>query len=232
VGSYVPPPSLPGQLNNFYDNRAATWPYYNTTTPLIKIDHSISDKQKLMFSYTHQTRPRLLWGNPAPGLGPQPVWGEPQVNPLDQIYDQQSTSWKIRLSHDYIISPTLVNHITIGIDREFNIGPNGTAGQGWDQKLGITGIPQDTGAFPALTFSGGTASPAAMGRGYDVRFFALDYTFIENLSWIRGKHSFKTGIELDRDRINQLQQSNAQGSFNFSSALTSQPNSPSFGAWG
>uniref|UniRef100_Q026L2 TonB-dependent transporter Oar-like beta-barrel domain-containing protein n=1 Tax=Solibacter usitatus (strain Ellin6076) TaxID=234267 RepID=Q026L2_SOLUE len=232
VSSYIPAPSLPGQLNNFYDHRATTWPYYNTTTPLIKIDHSISDKQKLMFSYTHQTRPRLLWGNPAPGLGPQPAWGEVQTNPLDQIYDQQDTSWKVRLSHDYIISPTLVNHITIGIDREFNIGPNGTDGQAWDTKLGITGIPQDNGAFPALTFSGGTAAPAAMGRGYDVKFYALDYTFIENLSWIRGKHSFKTGVEIDRDRINQLQLNSIQGSFNFSNAMTSQPNSSSFGSWG
>ena len=232
VSSYVPAPSLPGQLNNFYDNRAATWPYYNTTTPLIKIDHSFSDKQKLMFSYTHQTRPRLLWGNPAPGLGAQPAWGQAQTNPLDQIYDQQDTSWKVRLSHDFIISPTLVNHVTVGIDREFNIGPNGTDGQGWDTKLGITGIPQDNGAFPALTFSGGTAAPAAMGRGYDVKFYALDYTFIENLSWIRGKHSIKMGVEIDRDRINQLQLNNTQGSFNFSNSMTSQPNSPSFGAWG
>jgi hypothetical protein len=233
VSSYIPAPSLPGQLNNFYDHRAITWPYYNTTTPLIKIDHSISDKQKLMGSFTHQTRPRLLWGNPAPGLGPQPIWGQPQQNPLDQIFDQQSTSWKIRLNHDYIITPTLVNHMTVGIDREFNIGPNGTKGQGWNQKLGITGIPQDNGTFPALTFSGGTAAPAVMGRGYDVRFFALDYTFIENLSWIRGKHSIKMGVELDRDRINQLQQNNSQGSFTFDNRLTSQPNAgASYGAWG
>ena len=232
VSSYIPAPSLPGQLNNFYDHRASTWPYYNTTVPLIKIDHSLSDKQKVMFSYTHQTRPRLLWGNPAPGLGPQPIWGEPQQNPLDQIYDQQDTSWKIRFSHDYIITPTLVNHFTTGWDREFNIGPNGTAGQGWDQKLGITGIPADNGAFPALTFSGGTASPAAMGRGYDVRFYALDYTFIENLTWVRGKHTMKFGVEFDRDRIDQLSAQNIQGSFTFSNLMTSQPDSPSFGSQG
>jgi len=232
VSSYIPTPSLPGELNNFYDHRASTWPYYNTTVPLIKIDQNISDKQKLMFSYTHQTRPRLLWGNPAPGLGPQPVWGQTQTNPLDQIYDQQDTSWKVRLNHDYIISPTLVNHVTIGIDREFNIGPNGTDGQGWDKKLGITGIPADNGAFPALTFSGGTASPAAMGRGYDVKFYALDYTFIENLTWIRGKHAMKFGVEIDRDRIDQLSLNNIQGSFTFSNSMTSQPDSPSYGSWG
>ena len=232
VSSYIPAPSLPGQLNNFYDHRASTWPYYNTTVPLIKIDHSISDKQKLMFSYTHQTRPRLLWGNPAPGLGPQPVWGQTQTNPLDQIYDQQDTSWKVRINHDYIVTPTLVNHFTIGIDREFNIGPNGTDGQGWDKKLGITGIPADNGAFPALSFSGGTAAPAAMGRGYDVKFYALDYTFVENLTWIRGKHTMKFGVELDRDRINQLSLGNIQGAFTFTNSLTSQPDSPSYGSWG
>ncbi|MEP6716554.1 MAG: hypothetical protein ABJC09_13370, partial [Terriglobia bacterium] len=232
VASYIPAPSIPGVINNFYDHRATTWPYYNTTTPLIKIDHSISDQQKLMVSYTHQTRPRLLWGNPAPGLGPQPVWGQTQTNPLDQIIDQQDTSWKVRINHDYVIRPTLLNHVTIGLDREFNIGPNGTDGQGWNQKLGITGIPADNGAFPALTFSGGTAAPAAMGRGYDVRFFAFDYTFIENLTWIRGKHTMKFGAELDRDRINQRQNSNIQGSFNFPSQMTSQPDSPSYGSWG
>lgn len=232
VSSYIPAPSLAGELNNFYDHRANTWPYYNTTAPLIKIDQSISDKQKLMFSYTHQTRPRLLWGNPAPGLGPQPVWGQTQTNPLDQIYDQQDTSWKVRINHDYVISPTLLNHFTIGIDREFNIGPNGTAGQGWDNKLGIAGITADNGAFPALTFSGGTAAPAAMGRGYDVKFYALDYTFVENLTWIKGKHTMKFGVEADRDRINQLQLNNTQGSFTFSNLTTSQPDSPSYGSWG
>jgi hypothetical protein len=232
VASYIPTPSLSGDLNNFYDHRASTWPYYNTTTPLIKIDHSISDKQKLMFSYTHQTRPRLLWGNPAPGLGPQPVWGQTQTNPLDQIIDQQDTSWKVRINHDYIVSPTLVNHFTIGIDREFNIGPNGTDGQGWDNKLGITGITDDNGAFPALTFSGGTAAPAAMGRGYDVKFYALDYTFVENLTWIKGKHTLKFGVELDRDRIDQLSLNNIQGSFAFSNSMTSQPDSSSYGSWG
>jgi hypothetical protein len=232
VSSYIPVPSLPGELNNFYDHRANTWPYYNTTTPLIKIDQNISDKQKLMVSYTHQTRPRLLWGNPAPGLGPQPVWGQAQTNPLDQIYDQQDTSWKVRVNHDYVVSPTLVNHVTIGFDREFNIGPNGTDGQGWDQKMGITGIPADDGAFPALTFSGGTAAPAAMGRGYDVKFYALDYTFIENLTKIIGKHTMKFGVEIDRDRIDQLSLSNIQGSFNFASNMTSQPDSPSYGSWG
>ena len=232
IASYLPTPNFAGDVNNFLDHKSPTWPYYNTTVPLIKIDHSISSKQKLMFSYTHQTRPRLLWGNPGSGLGPEPVWGQKQTNPLDWITDQQDTSWKIRLSHDYIITPTLLNHFTVAGDFELNIGPNGTDGQGWDTKLGITGIPADNGSFPAMTFTGGTGAPVAFGRAYDAYFHSMHYSAIENLTWIHGKHTMKFGFEVDRDQINQDATSNAQGSFTFSNSMTSQPDGSNFGTAG
>ena len=232
VASYLPAPTLPGDINNFLDHKSPTWPYYNTTVPLIKIDHNISSRQTLMFSYTHQTRPRLLWGNPGSGLGPEPIWGQTQTNPLDWITDQQDTSWKVRVSHDYIITPTLVNHVTLAGDYELNIGPNGTDGQGWDNKLGITGIPQDNGSFPALGFSGGTGSPVGLGRAYDAEFHAMHYSFIENLTAIHGKHTMKFGAEIDRDQINQINPSNEQGSFNFASNMTSNPDGANYGTAG
>src|SRR6185295_11945909 len=52
VGQYMPTPTLPGIISNFNSNSSATWPYLNTYVPLIKIDHSISNKQKIMGSYT------------------------------------------------------------------------------------------------------------------------------------------------------------------------------------
>lgn len=232
IASYVPPTNLPGVSNNFYDHKAATWPYYNTITPLIKVDHSISNRQKLMLSFTHQNRPRILWGNPGSGLGPQPQWGQAQTNPLDWITDQQDTSWKARINYDFVISPTLLNHLTLAADGELNTGPNGTLGQGWDNKLGITGIPADNGDFPAISFSGGTGSPVSFGRGYDANFHAMHYSEIENLTWIRGKHTLKFGGEIDRDQINNKATSNAQGSFSFSNAMTSQPDGSNFGTAG
>jgi hypothetical protein len=42
----------------------------------------------------------------------------------------------------------------------------------------------------------------------------------------------KFGMEIDRDWINRSQYGGASGSFGFSNAMTSQPNSPSFGSWG
>src|SRR6185369_10504857 len=106
----------------------------------------------------------------------------------------------------------------------FNIGPNGTLGQGWNAKLGITGIPADNGDFPSISFSGGTGGSVSFGRGYDEKFYAMHYTAIENITWIRGKHTMKFGGEFDRDQINRNATSGAQGSYNFSNAMTSQPN--------
>ncbi len=231
VAQYMPSPTLPGNVNNFNSNAAATWPYYNTWVPLIKIDHSISTKQKIQGSYTYQKRPRIIWSG---GMTSAPGWGQPQVNPLDNVFDQLANSWKVRLNYDYVISPTIVNHVTVSTDRYYNLGLNKTNGQGWDPKLGITGIPADTGAFPQISFSGGAVSPAQINRGYDENWHDLRYSFIENLAWIHGKHTMKFGFEIDRDRINRHFLGGAAGLFTFTNAMTSVPNpsSPNYGAWG
>ena len=229
VAQYMPSPTLPGDINNFNSLAAATWPYYNTWVPLIKIDHSISSKQKLMGSYTYQRRPRIIWSG---GMTNAPGWGQPQVNPLDNVFDQQANSWKVRLNYDYIISPTIVNHVTVSTDRYYNLGLNKTNGQGWDPKLGITGIPADTGAFPQINFSGGAVSPTQLNRGYDEDWHDLRYSFIENLTWIRGKHTMKFGFEIDRDRIDRRFLGGAAGIFTFTNSMTSQPDSSNYGIWG
>lgn len=229
VAQYMPQPNLPGAFNNYYSKAAATWPYYNTWTPLVKIDHSISTKQKLQGSFTAQKRPRIIWTG---GMTDVPAWGEPQTNPLDNVFDQQANSWKVRINHDYIATPTLLNHVTLSTDRYYNLGINKTGGQGWNQKLGISGLPADAGEFPQINFAGGTAAPAQLNRAYDEVWHDLRYSVIENLSWIRGKHAFKFGGQIDRDWINRSQYGNASGTFGFSNSMTSQPNSSSYGVWG
>jgi hypothetical protein len=232
IAAYIPPTDLSGSYNNFYDHKAPTWPYYNTWTPLIKIDHSISNKQKLQGSFTAQKRPRLLWGNPGSGLGDTPKWGEPQKNPLDWITDQVANSWKIRFNHDYVFATNLLNHLTVAVDSYYNRGYNKTRDQGWLSKLGLTGIPADNGSFPQVTFSGGTASPVQFGRAYDEDWNERRFSIYENLTWVRGKHSAKFGFSVERDSVYHFMQSNASGTYVFTNSITSQPNSPSYAAWG
>jgi len=229
IDGYIPAPTFAGINNNYINRAAPTWPYFNTYTPLIKVDHSISDTEKLSVSYTNQVRHRLLWENlgaQSAGLGPQPVWGGTQTNPLDWITDQIANSWKVRINLDSVITPALVNHVTISGDRYINLGPNATDGQGWDQKLGITGIPADNGSFPSISFSGGNGLPVNFGRAYEENWHEMRYTFDENLTWNRGKHTMKFGFEIARNDENRFIQGGVAGSFTFSNVSTSQPDNP------
>jgi hypothetical protein len=229
VAQYMPAPVLNTQSNNYYSKAAATWPYYNTWTPIIKIDHSISTKQKLQGSWTAQRRPRIIRVG---GLSDPLAWGATQTNPLDNYFDQTANSWKLRLNHDYVFTPTLLNHITLSADRYQNLGQNKTQGQGWDTKLGITGLPSGLGEFPLITFSDGVVSLPQFNNAYDENWRELRYSVIENLTFIRGKHSMKFGAELSRDRVNRLSRGGASGTFAFNNGQTSLPSSANKAALG
>ena len=75
-------------------------------------------------------------------MGPDPQWGEPQVNPIDNTFDQIANSWKVRVNHDYVFSPQLINHVTVSLDRYINRGQNKTFGQGWADQLGHHRAPR------------------------------------------------------------------------------------------
>ena len=221
ICSYMPAVSPTAGINNNYHSLSApTWPYFNTFTPLVKVDHSFSDKEKLSVSYTNQIRHRLLSGNTV-GFVKPPAWGSQETNPLDDYFDQIANSWKVRINIDSVITPALLNHITLSADRYINLGPNGTDGQGWDQKLGITGIPADNGSFPAISFSGGNQSPNGFGRAYEENWHEMRFTLNENLSWTKGKHAFKFGTEIGRNQEIRFIKPGVAGSFTFNSLSTS-----------
>jgi Carboxypeptidase regulatory-like domain len=221
---YMPTPDLPGINNNFRDRKAPTWPFFDTYTPLVKIDHNITSAQRLSMMYTHQIRHRILWGNPGSGLGEQPRWGEEQTNPLDWITDQVANSWKVRVNHDHVLSSRLINHVTLSLDGYRNRGKNKTVGQGWNNQLGITGIPADNGGFPAITFQGGTALPVNFGRAYDENWNDLSIGVNESLTWSVGRHTMKFGGEAGTYGVDRNNTGGAAGAFTFSNFTTSQPN--------
>jgi hypothetical protein len=226
---FLPTPDLPGNINNFRNRSSPTWPYYDIYTPIAKVDHNLNAAQRLSVMYQAQVRHRVIWSN---GMGPYPEWGEPQVNPIDNTFDQIANSWKVRVNHDYVIQSNLINHVTFSLDRYINRGGNKTAGQGWVDTLGITGMPDDDGAFPAINYSGGTASPANLGRAYDEDWQDFGWGVSQSLTWSLGKHTMKFGGEIGQMNVDRFFSGGRAGTFNFTAFTTSQPNSPSAGAWG
>ncbi len=213
------PPDTPGQQNNFrprggqiFDNRVTT----------IKIDHNFTPNHKLSVTNTFQTRPGQYSGQ-GWGLG-LPIDGGQ--------YPKNVQSFDSRINYDYIIRPNLLNHLVIGGDGMRNTAITSSLGQGWDAKLGITGLPADPGMFPNVTFSGGTASPLGLGGTNYSRNVSSRLSLNDNLTWVLGRHTLKFGVDFIRERYADFEGGGSAGIFGFTNLTTSQPDSANFNQWG
>jgi hypothetical protein len=231
IVSLLPTPDLPSQTNNWF-NKTGAFPFFNTFTSTAKFDHSVSSKQKIAVMYQNQWRPRLInnsgWGMTANVVPDLP--SEPDV--LEGFQLQTVTSQQWRANHDYIFNARLINHLTIGVDRYVNPFTNTSVGKGWDQALGITGMPQDLGAFPQINFSGGTGSPITMGLPSNGLGAQTRYSISDSVTWTHGRHTLKFGFYHWRYSNNSRSQSNTAGTFGFNNQTTSQPDSSKLSSWG
>ena len=231
IVSLLPNPDLASQTNNWY-NRTGAFPSFNTFTANAKVDHSVSTKQKIAVTYQNQWRPRLInstgYGTFANVVSGLPA--EPDVLEGFQLQTVTSQTW--RVNHDYIFSPKVLNHLTLGVDRYVNPFTNTSIGKGWDKALGITGLPNDLGAFPQIGFSGGTGSPITMGLTSNGLGAQTRYSISDSVTWTRGSHTLKFGFSHWRYSNNSRSQSNTAGTFNFNNQQTSQPDSSKLNNWG
>ena len=218
--SYMPAPDLPTEAANFF-NRTGANPSFNNFTETFRIDHSLSDKEKVYLSYTDEYRPRLI-----AGLG----WGAD--SPLEGLQTQPLDSKTARLSFDSIIRPSLINHFTLGWDRYWNPAITNTYGQNWDSKLGITGVPFDTGTFPAVSFTGGTNAPLGLSGSQYALLGSGRWTLTDAFTLVKGRHFLKFGGSWWFEYLNDNVKAGGQGTYNFSNQITSQPSSPQAGSYG
>lgn len=117
------------------------------------------------------------------------------------------------------ISPTLINDFRMTYSNRVNHSQALGLGQPWATRLGIRGIPD--GAFPAFAPAGYTSLGST---GQERRQFPIEqFQWVNNLSWVRGKHTFKFGGELRPSYNYEVNRPTAAGSFSFSLLGTGQP---------
>jgi hypothetical protein len=217
----IPEPDLATEQSaNFYNRTGGG--RYRDYVSTVKLDHQFSTAHKIALTYSDQYNPRVIagqgWGLTTPLEGSQAP---------KSIHDRT-----FRLNYDYIVRSNLLNHVTIGLDRYRNRTQQLSQFEDWNQKLGIQGILWDQGAFPAITFSGGVASPRALG-GPDFSTNASGrITFTDTLTWIKGRHSMKFGGNYWPEYANAREGYLSSGNFSFTNLTTSQPNSPQYTSLG
>jgi hypothetical protein len=94
------------------------------------------------------------------------------------------------ISHNYTLSPTLLNQLTLGYTRSFSLSTPTI--QRLPQELGIAGMPQYTDGG-SVRFS--VAGRFTLGSGGPVKFISNVYQVQEHVNWIRNRHTFKFGFE-------------------------------------
>ena len=118
-----------------------------------------------------------------------------------------------RISEDHTFSPTLLNHITLGYNRN-----NGSNISPCQQKPLTLGIPNIIGEVCSFSWTGYYS--AGTGEGETV-LAENGVAFSDFLSWVKGKHDLKIGVDVQRSEDNQLPGNGTTFGFNYTE--TDQP---------
>jgi hypothetical protein len=136
----LPPPTTPGIISNYLattnsQNRQDSWS--------LKISQNLTEKHLFNFFISKEDLATVTDGPlPYPLLGAN----NNAVAANRPIF--------IRFNYDWIITPTLNLHASYGITKLRQYFENQSVGQGWPQRLGLTGVTQTvTDAFPVVNFT-------------------------------------------------------------------------------
>jgi outer membrane receptor protein involved in Fe transport len=182
----------------------------------VKIDQTFSERDVAFVRYSYGNddllEPSFL---PAPAVGNGPGVPGPAAQPVNQVV----------ASETHIFSPSVSNEARAGWTRLNLRAFNPNYGRYVSHELGVPGgnIPGDvlTSGLSIFTISG---LQALGDNGFSPAVIVSDnLQFSDNLNYIRGKHSFKFGGELQRRRYNAFQSDVLRGSMAFSGAYTQDP---------
>jgi hypothetical protein len=209
--SMIPAPDIPGIIGNsaLYSNDSSL----NVHTILARIDHEFSPRHRMSSTFNYNDRPRITNcngpGGCAPGLSNPDTYVGPGIR-------QQITTKLFHLQFDSVIRPNIFNHVTAAYDRW--IIPSTALGQGnWADRVGLKGLPDPVGGPPGINFSG-TVPYSALGSpaGENSAYATDRIQFLDDLSWIKGKHTLKMGFEYRHHIIPYFMKNNRTGTYNFS----------------
>jgi len=209
--SLFPTAQIPTQA---YDNST-----YQTLNPTnndlysFKIDRNLGAKQKLAGSY---------WVAKMPILSENLTYGPLYTNDFGG-----TTSHYARLSDDYTITPSLLNHLGFGFTRRFRVETSPNTLGSWASKLDWHGALLDK-VVPWFAIQYGQAGEPNPPIN-DSTFADNTYQFDESLFWTHGRHNFKFGAEHRRQEFNVRYFSNTNGVLDYDNVLTGNGIDPNSG---
>jgi hypothetical protein len=186
---------------------------------LLRVDHEFTPSFKMSTTYFYDYRPGIgRCGGPGGCKTTNDGISAPEQN-SDYIgtgFVQKISTKLIHQQFDWLVRPNVFNHTTIAFDRWLLTGISLANGVGWNNLLGIKGIPYDEGGPPLIQFSGVTPY-STLGDGIEPGGQTANrWQFNDDITWITGRHTFKTGFEYRHHQLPLFGYSvNRMGTYNF-----------------
>lgn len=189
-----------GVHKNFsYDTRARSY----RTGYDFKIDQSFSDNHKFFGRYSDM-RNRSLAGD------------------LQQLYANRMLDYnftaapndfhQLALSDTYMINPVTINEVRIGVSYRKATRFPSTTDQNWASQLGIPNVTGET--FPSFLDASGANMYGRLPES-PTKDVGINASLQENLTMVRGRHTFKMGYEFLRTLSNTTVPAQPSGRFWF-----------------
>jgi len=187
---------------------------------VIKVDHNLSQKDRLSGSWVYNHRPRTLVDSGG-------IWspGSTDGGPMSNARLQRVIGNEYRITEAHTFGANLLNQLSATYNYYWN-GSLPTSGGDWPQTLGFG----NTGAnnFPQISF--GASRPYAvpnetyLGNKWQGNWVSGTYIYGEQLTWTKGRHVITLGGDFRAMQINSHSGSGLLN-FNFSPDYTGAPSS-------
>ncbi|HOQ44859.1 MAG TPA: TonB-dependent receptor [Bryobacteraceae bacterium] len=191
----------------------------------LKVDHSFSSNHRLSGYYYKHGFPRHFQENVSE------VWSllDPDLGgPLSRSIRQHRRGYNWNVSYDWIISPTKMNHLKVGLNNNGNAFRSRQIGKHFADEWGIKGVglgaPDDQVTRPVINLG---SSPVVTFQSWNHDAnrdeFYRNIIVSDSFSWYRGSHTLKFGFEWNSLRYDSQQFNNTGGTFNFAARTTAIP---------
>jgi len=171
-----------------------------------------------------QHRVNFLWNTTAfrnkPGPGGAPGLPEPLWNGQIQAWDTEA----YRAAHDWTISSNMVNHFSWGWNSFVKNSYSANVDKNWKDKVCIKNAVDCNQNFPGISFTEFTSWGAVSYNGTRQPGWGIK----DDLSYIRGSHTFKFGFQHQNQNADGFGQQDIAGAAGFSFLGTSVPGQTSF----
>jgi hypothetical protein len=201
---------VPGTLdyvsNNFLSPGGTTREQTNKFS--VKIDHSLSDTHRLSYLFNRGINRLRPGASGAAGL-PEP-FNTFQSSSFDADLHRATWDW---------IGSRMVNHLTFGINTFNKDAYSPNVGQSWKDRVCIPNAVDCNVNMGALTFSEFSTWGGAADNGTEQPRISVK----DDVTFVRGGHTWKSGFTFDRQQANGFGQQDIGGRVGFSFLETGIP---------